>query len=58
VLASLNHPNIAAIYGLAESEQVRGLVLELVDSVTSVPDALGSAALSPDSRPTNTAACR
>ncbi len=31
VLASLNHPNIASIYGLEESEGVRALVLELVE---------------------------
>jgi eukaryotic-like serine/threonine-protein kinase len=31
VLASLNHPNIAAIYGLEESNGVRALVMELVD---------------------------
>ncbi len=30
LLASLNHPNIGAIYGLEESEGVRFLVLELV----------------------------
>ncbi len=34
VLASLNHPNIAAIYGLEESNSVRALVLELVDGPT------------------------
>jgi serine/threonine protein kinase len=34
VLASLNHPNIAAIYGLDESNGVRGLVLELVEGPT------------------------
>jgi serine/threonine-protein kinase len=34
VLASLNHPNIAAIYGLEESNGVRALVLELVDGPT------------------------
>jgi len=33
-LASLNHPNIAAIYGLEESDGRRALVLELVDGVT------------------------
>jgi Tol biopolymer transport system component len=30
VLAALNHPNIAAIYGLEEADGVRALVLELV----------------------------
>nr|NIS41845.1 serine/threonine protein kinase [Desulfuromonadales bacterium] len=34
LLASLNHPNIAAIYGLEESESVRCLVLELVEGET------------------------
>jgi hypothetical protein len=33
-LASLNHPNIAAIYGLEESNGVRALVMELVDGPT------------------------
>jgi|RhiMethySRZTD1v2_1073278.scaffolds.fasta_scaffold03644_10 eukaryotic-like serine/threonine-protein kinase len=33
-LAALNHPNIAAIYGVAESDDTRALVLELVDGVT------------------------
>jgi eukaryotic-like serine/threonine-protein kinase len=31
VLASLNHPNIAAIYGLEESGGVTALVIELVE---------------------------
>ena len=34
VLASLNHPNIAQIYGLEESGDVRALVMELVDGPT------------------------
>jgi serine/threonine protein kinase len=34
LLASLNHPNIAAIYGLEESDAVQALVLELVDGPT------------------------
>ena len=34
VLASLNHPNIAAIYGLEEADDVRALVLELVEGPT------------------------
>jgi len=34
VLASLNHPNIAAIYGLEHSDGVRALVLELVEGPT------------------------
>src|SRR5499426_2154676 len=34
VLAALNHPNIAAIYGFEESHGVRALVLELVEGPT------------------------
>src|SRR5512137_2325742 len=34
LLASLNHPNIAAIYGLEEHEGKRFLVLELVEGQT------------------------
>ncbi len=34
VLASLNHPNIAAIHGLEEASGVRALVMELVEGPT------------------------
>ena len=34
VLASINHPNVAAIYGLEESGGVRCLVLELIEGPT------------------------
>jgi serine/threonine-protein kinase len=34
LLASLNHPNIAAIYGLEQAEGKRFLVLELVEGET------------------------
>jgi serine/threonine protein kinase len=34
VLASLNHPNIAAIYGLEEAQGVKALVLEFVEGPT------------------------
>jgi eukaryotic-like serine/threonine-protein kinase len=34
VVASLNHPHIAAIHGVEESEDIRGLVLELVEGET------------------------
>ena len=34
ILASLNHPNIAAIYGIEEAEGTRALVLELVEGQT------------------------
>lgn len=32
VLASLNHPHIASIYGLEESDTTRALVMELDDA--------------------------
>ena len=34
VLAALNHPHIGAIYGIAEGDGLRGLVLELVEGDT------------------------
>jgi eukaryotic-like serine/threonine-protein kinase len=34
VLASLNHPNIAAVYGLERGQDVTALVMELVDGPT------------------------
>ena len=34
VLASLNHPHIAAIYGLEEADRVKALVMELVEGPT------------------------
>ncbi len=34
VLASLNHPNIASIYGLEDSSGIRALVMELVEGPT------------------------
>ena len=34
ILASLNHPNIAAIFGIEESKGTRALVLELVEGPT------------------------
>ena len=37
MLASLNHPNIAAIYGLEESGDVDCLVLELVEGEVTRP---------------------
>ena len=43
-LASLNHPNIAAIYGLEEAGDADCLVLELVDRpLTAAPTAGGGA---------------
>jgi len=44
VLATLNHPHIGAIYGLAEDGGVRGLVLELVEGAT-LADRLASGPL-------------
>jgi len=41
VLTSLNHPNIAAIYGFEESDGVQALVLEFVDGPT-LADVIGT----------------
>ena len=57
LLAALNHPNIAAIYGFEETEGVHYLVLELVPGETlaqrlkrgplKVPETLGVSGRSP-----------
>ena len=46
VLASLNHPNIAAIYRLEDTGDVRALVMELVEGPT-LAERLQPSALSP-----------
>lgn len=43
VLASLNHPNIAAIHGFEESNGIRALVVEFVDGPTVEELIAGSA---------------
>jgi Tol biopolymer transport system component len=47
LLAALNHPNIAAIYGLEESSEVRALVLELVEGPT-LADRIARGSLPPE----------
>ncbi|MHC5109277.1 MAG: protein kinase domain-containing protein [Planctomycetota bacterium] len=47
LLASLNHPNIASIYGFDESEGTRFLVLEFVEGVT-LSDRLNHGAMAVD----------
>ena len=45
ILASLNHPNIAAIHGVEESAGIRALVLELVEGPT-LEDLIGQGPIS------------
>jgi serine/threonine protein kinase/Tol biopolymer transport system component len=47
LLASLNHPNIAAIHGLEESGGIQFLVLELVEGETLAERIVGAAAVGP-----------
>jgi serine/threonine protein kinase len=47
VLASLNQPNIASIYGLEESDDVQALVLELVEGPT-LADRIARGPVPPD----------
>ena len=51
VLASLNHPNIAAIYGLEKSGETPALVLELVEGPTLADLISPSPGLRPSSPP-------
>ncbi len=53
VLASLNHPNIASIYGLEESGRVRALVMELVEGPT-LADRIAGVAGTPLRAPSTT----
>ena len=46
VLASLNHPNIAGIYGLEDSGDTKALVLELVEGPT-LAECISAGSLSP-----------
>jgi eukaryotic-like serine/threonine-protein kinase len=47
ILASLNHPNIASVYGLEDAAGVRALVMELVEGRT-LADRLEQGALPKD----------
>src|SRR5688572_423441 len=51
VVAALNHPHIAAIHGVEESDGVRGLVLELVEGQTLAEKLTEAAAASPPGLP-------
>jgi len=55
ILASLNHPNIAAIYGIEEAEGTRALVLELVVGDSLVIDPLCHPRAQVDSAPSRAA---
>ncbi len=44
LLAALNHPHIAAIYGIEETDGVKGLVMELVDGPT-IADLIATSAI-------------
>ena len=50
-LASLNHPNIAAIYGIEESEGITALAMELVEGPTLADIIAGSGLWALGSRP-------
>lgn len=47
VLASLNHPNIASIYGFEESSSVHALVMELVEGATLAERLVGPRGVRP-----------
>jgi Tol biopolymer transport system component len=47
LLATLNHPNIASIYGFEEAESVSGIVLELVEGPT-LADRIAQGAIAVD----------
>jgi eukaryotic-like serine/threonine-protein kinase len=55
VLASLNHPNIASIYGFEESSSVHALVMELVEGETLAERRVGPHGVRP---PGESAECR
>jgi eukaryotic-like serine/threonine-protein kinase len=50
LLASLNHPTIAAIYGLEESNGIRALVMERVEGETLAEKIVGEGSALPRER--------